>query len=88
MKLSTTVKTRSTILVLMLGLAHALPASAQSRTDTDDTVAANTDTVSRTIVRDDNFEWGWVGLLGLIGLAGLRRRHDAYDSDTRSTSVR
>lgn len=26
--------------------------------------------------RDDDFDWGWLGLLGLIGLAGLRRREE------------
>lgn len=27
-----------------------------------------------TAVNDNDFDWGWVGLLGLIGLAGLRGR--------------
>jgi MYXO-CTERM domain-containing protein len=28
--------------------------------------------------RDDDFDWGWIGLLGLLGLGGLagRRRDD------------
>ncbi|HLM00891.1 MAG TPA: WGxxGxxG family protein [Pyrinomonadaceae bacterium] len=26
---------------------------------------------TRTVERDDGFDWGWLGLLGLLGLAGL-----------------
>ena len=37
--------------------------------------------------RDDNDNWGWLGLLGLIGLAGLRRRDRVNDRvDVRTTS--
>jgi MYXO-CTERM domain-containing protein len=28
-------------------------------------------TQTRTVERDDGFDWGWLGLLGLLGLAGL-----------------
>ena len=29
--------------------------------------------------RDDNDNWGWIGLLGLAGLMGLKRREDPRD---------
>jgi hypothetical protein len=32
--------------------------------------------------RDNDWDWGWLGLLGLIGLAGLMRRDRAHH-DTR-----
>jgi MYXO-CTERM domain-containing protein len=32
-------------------------------------------------VRDDDTDWGWLGLIGLLGLAGLLRRRDAPDRD-------
>ena len=44
----------------------------------------------RTIeTRDDDFDWGWLGLVGLIGLAGLRRRDEprAY-RETQTSHVR
>jgi MYXO-CTERM domain-containing protein len=31
-----------------------------------------------TADRDNDFDWGWLGLLGLIGLAGLMRRDRAH----------
>lgn len=38
-----------------------------------------------TVVADDGFDWGWLGLLGLIGLAGLkgRDRKDTHTSTPR-----
>ncbi len=56
-----------------------LPASAQSNTGT------STDTTTTTTprqgvdntARDNDFDWGWLGLLGLVGLAGLiPRKHE------------
>lgn len=50
------------------------PASAQTNTVPNTT----TDTVPRQGVyetrRDNDFDWGWLGLLGLLGLAGLAGR--------------
>jgi len=43
-------------------------ATDPSRAPTDPGRAADT--------RDDDFDWGWVGLLGLLGLAGLKRREE------------
>ena len=48
------------------------------------TFAQNANTPARTPVqtaRDDDNDWGWIGLLGLLGLAGLLRRRDAPDRD-------
>lgn len=28
---------------------------------------------------DDDFDWGWIGLLGLVGLMGLRRNDERRD---------
>ena len=34
--------------------------------------------------RDDEFDWGWIGLLGLLGLGGLAgRRRDVVVGTTR-----
>jgi hypothetical protein len=40
--------------------------------------------------RDDNMDWGWIGLLGLAGLLGLKRRgHDEVrDRVTMGTTTR
>lgn len=37
--------------------------------------------------RDDNAEWGWLGLLGLAGLIGLKRR-DRVDLHQGHTAAR
>lgn len=46
--------------------------------------AQNANTPAGTPVqttRDDDTDWGWLGLIGLLGLAGLLRRRDAPDRD-------
>jgi hypothetical protein len=43
-------------------------------------------TVARADDRDDDFDWGWIGLLGLGGLAPLFMRKDRQSNvhaDTR-----
>ena len=37
------------------------------------------------VERDDDFDWGWLGLLGLIGLAGLMRRDRTPEVRHRTT---
>jgi hypothetical protein len=66
---------------LVIGLAATgMPSFAQTSpgTGTTGTGTTGTDTTTTTPVqterRDDNFDWGWLGLLGLIGLAGLNGR--------------
>lgn len=62
--------------VLALSLA-VVSVSAQTGTDGGRTTDGTT-TAGQT-TRDDNRDWGWVGLLGLLGLTGLLRRRDAHD---------
>lgn len=48
-------------------LATAIPASAQVNDVVDEPARPVADA-------DDEFDWGWLGLVGLLGLAGLMRR--------------
>jgi len=72
-----------------------LPASAQSNTtgDSTTTTTAPRQGVDNT-TRDNDFDWGWLGLLGLAGLAGLagRKRPDEAryrtDEEVRTTNIR
>lgn len=76
-------------------LPFNLPASAQSSTTGDNTTTttAPTQGVDNTS-RDNDFDWGWLGLLGLAGLAGLagRKRPDEVryrtDDEVRTTNLR
>ncbi|MDQ3799690.1 MAG: WGxxGxxG-CTERM domain-containing protein [Acidobacteriota bacterium] len=64
---------RYSMLVLLLIAITAFTIFAQAnangntRTDRDN----DRPTQTRTVERDDGFDWGWLGLLGLLGLAGL-----------------
>jgi hypothetical protein len=63
-------------LVAAAVLGCAAPAAAQQAGD-----GANipTETQERMMRGMDNeFDWGWLGLIGLFGLAGLRRRDPDY----------
>ncbi len=55
-------------------LPLSLPASAQTNTTTEDKTSPTIDTTPFQETRDDNNNWGWLGLLGLIGLANLFRK--------------
>ncbi len=64
---------RVSAFVLGLAVITVLPTSAQTngnnntnRVDRND----RTDT-TRVVERDNDTDWGWIGLLGLLGLAGL-----------------
>lgn len=65
---------RYSIIVLMLvamtaALIYAQPntnGNANGRVD-----RGNDRTETRVVERDNDFDWGWLGLLGLLGLAGL-----------------
>ena len=47
-----------------------------AQTPTDQTPPADAPIVTRDVDRDDDFDWGSLGLLGLLGLGGLAgRRH-------------
>ena len=60
--------------VLSLSLAIvplSLPAFAQNNAESN---APTLDTTPFQETKDDNNNWGWLGLLGLIGLANLFRK--------------
>jgi hypothetical protein len=60
----------ASVLALSLSvLPIALPAAAQT-----DTNRPTLDTTPFQETRDDNNNWGWLGLIGLIGLANLFRK--------------
>jgi len=66
------------LVALTIGSAFAQDAgNTTSNTSPDARTASSRD-------RDNDFNWGWLGLLGLGGLAGLMRR----DQDVRSRSTR
>ena len=55
-------------LVLSMTILTAVSASAQS---SNANVTGVNRTEVRTVERDNDTDWGWLGLLGLLGLAGL-----------------
>ena len=63
--------------VLTLSMAIlplTLSASAQTGTTTENNPQLQgTDVVA---TRDNDFDWGWLGLIGLAGLAGLARKRE------------
>ena len=66
------------VLICFSGAAAAQttqPAPDQPTTTEQTTTAQTTDTAAQA-TRDDDTDFGWIGLLGLIGLAGLIRRRD------------
>ncbi len=58
---------RVSAFVLGLAVITVLPASAQTNATNNNN---RTDT-TRVVERDNDTDWGWIGLLGLLGLAGL-----------------
>ena len=73
-------------------LAVAVPAAAQSNDNTNRAADTKDDRREvRVANRDDDKDWGWLGLLGLAGLLGLmpkkkrevhvRETHDVRDRD-------
>lgn len=63
------------ILCLGLSIAPVMSASAQTDTSGTDTRTDRTTVDTTTDYnRDNDFDWGWLGLLGLLGLAGLAGR--------------
>ncbi len=91
----------------LANLISIVPASAQSDTTTTspasptspaDPTGTSTTTgtgsgVANTGYRDNDFDWGWLGLIGLAGLAGLsgkKRSNDVTyrDVNPRETSYR
>lgn len=67
------------ISALVLGASHV-------QAQTGGTGANDATTYSDTGTRDNDRDWGWIGLLGLGGLLGLRRREVPRDTRTTSTA--
>ena len=80
----------ASLLALSLSLLPSqLPASAQNNnTTTTDNNKPTLDTTPFQETKNDNNNWGWLGLLGLIGLANLFRKDEhhthRHESDTVS----
>jgi hypothetical protein len=72
---------------MLLTGAAVLNVSAQTNTNSSNGNSATpTRTVERTTtVRDNDTDWGWLGILGLAGLAGLipkKRAVEVHDNRT------
>jgi len=67
----------SMIVISAAAILVSSAAMALAQTPLDQTPPADAPTVTRDVDRDDDFDWGWLGLLGLLGLGGLagRREH-------------
>ncbi len=69
-------------LVLSLSVLTAVSVSAQNN-NVNTTRVDRTET--RTVERNNDTDWGWLGLLGLLGLAGLlpkKRAVEVHDNRT------
>ncbi|NJL10357.1 MAG: WGxxGxxG-CTERM domain-containing protein [Calothrix sp. SM1_7_51] len=65
---------KATFLTISLAfLASTFPAVAQTNTTTPDT---NRTVETTREYRDNDFNWGWLGLTGLLGLLGLTRKRE------------
>jgi hypothetical protein len=73
------------VLVLCLGFLAAVSVFAQG-SNTNGTNANRTET--RTVERDNDFDWGWLGLLGLAGLAGLLPKKRTVEVHSNQTTNR
>ena len=74
----------------LLGLALAAgPLSTGALAQATDPSRVPPETRRTVDTRDDDSDWGWVGLLGLIGLAGLMRRDESRaPRETQTSHVR
>lgn len=58
------------VLVMMMAWATFAQNANGNATNRNDRGVDRTET-TRVVERDNDFDWGWLGLLGLLGLAGL-----------------
>ncbi len=66
---------KSGVLALsFIALIASVSASAQNNNNNNNNRVATANDNTRVIDRDDDMDWGWIGLLGLAGLAGLLKR--------------
>ncbi|MBW4464969.1 MAG: WGxxGxxG-CTERM domain-containing protein [Pegethrix bostrychoides GSE-TBD4-15B] len=76
--------------VSVLTSVPALAQTSPSSPGVPDTTIPDSVTPDTTIDdEDDDFNWGWLGLVGLLGLAGLTRKPETRTEyrDPRTTSV-
>jgi MYXO-CTERM domain-containing protein len=57
--------------MLILGVMTVSSIFAQPNTNSNNNNARSGDNTTRVVEREDDTDWGWLGLLGLLGLAGL-----------------
>ena len=82
------------LLSLTLFAVAALPAAAQTNDNANANRPADTRDDDRRVVtrdnRDDDKDWGWLGLLGLAGLLGLmpRKKHEVHVRETHDVRDR
>jgi MYXO-CTERM domain-containing protein len=72
--------------MIVISAAAFLVSSAAlvlAQTTPDQTPPADAPIVTRDVDRDDDFDWGWLGLIGLLGLGGLAGRRDREVVTTR-----
>lgn len=62
--------TRNGALALGLAVAAVLPVAAQQSNNANNS-NTRVENTTRVVERDNDTDWGWLGLLGLLGLAGL-----------------
>lgn len=75
--------TRIAALVLCLSVSAAVSVQAQNGN------ANTTNKIeTRTVERDNGFDWGWLGLLGLLGLAGLMPKKRTVEVHENRTANR
>ncbi len=87
MKLDTMRKLRAWVFTLGLAmLSLTMTASAQTNSNFN---SANTTTAqpTRVVERDNDMDWGWLGLLGLAGLAGLLKKPQQVMVDRTSDTA-
>ncbi len=78
--------TRNGVFALGLAVVAVSPVAAQPSNARN---VNRVETTTRTVDRDKDTDWGWLGLLGLAGLAGLmpKKRHiEVRDNRTDQTS--
>jgi uncharacterized protein YceK len=68
------------LLALFFGVSSATTVVAQNGNTAGTGTAAN-----RAADRDDDTDWGWIGLLGLAGLLGLMPKKRVVDNDHNRT---
>ena len=72
--------------VFTLALA-AVPFAASAQTNTNVNTSAPTSQTTRVAERDNDTDYGWLGLLGLAGLLGLLRKPKQVVVDRADNTV-